>query len=228
MIQDYLKKIATTTSQGDAREESYYAHLSSFIEIFADSIGKKKTQITTLPKKTEAGNPDFRIWDGKQSIVGYIEAKKPGENLDVIENSEQLKRYRSVFPNLILTDFYEFRLYRNGQLIDKAQIGRAFIAKKLKTVPPVENEEKFNALLQKYFAFSLPVVLTAESLASELAKRTRFLRDEVIAVELEEEEKGKGPIYGFYSAFKRYIIADLKEDGFADIYSQTIELRASQ
>ncbi len=222
MIQDYLKKIATTTSQGDAREESYYAHLSSFIEIFADSIGKKKTQITTLPKKTEAGNPDFRIWDGKQSIVGYIEAKKPGENLDVIENSEQLKRYRSVFPNLILTDFYEFRLYRNGQLIDKAQIGRAFIAKKLKTVPPVENEEKFNALLQKYFAFSLPVVLTAESLASELAKRTRFLRDEVIAVELEEEEKGKGPIYGFYSAFKRYLIADLKEDGFADIYSQTI------
>ncbi len=70
MIQDYLKKIATTTSQGDAREESYYAHLSSFIEIFADNIGKKKTQITTLPKKTEAGNPDFRICDGKQSIVG--------------------------------------------------------------------------------------------------------------------------------------------------------------
>ena len=222
MIQDYLKKTATTTAQGDAREESYYPHLFPFIEIFADSIGKKKTQITTLPKKTEAGNPDFRIWDGKQSIVGYIEAKKPGENLDVIENSEQLKRYRSVFPNLILTDFYEFRLYRNGHLIDKAQIGRAFIAKKLKTVPPVENEDKFNALLQKFFAFSLPVVLTAESLASELAKRTRFLRDEVIAVELEEEEKGKGPIYGFYSAFKRYLIADLKEDGFADIYSQTI------
>jgi predicted helicase len=222
MIADYLKKITDTTSQGDAREESYYAHLSSFIETFADGIGKTNVQITTLPKKTEAGNPDFRIWDGKQQIVGYIEAKKPGENLDVIENSEQLKRYRSVFPNLILTDFFEFRLYRKGQLIDKVQVARPFVAKKLKTVPPIENEEKFLALLEKYFAFSFPKVFTAENLAEELAKRTRFLRDEVITLELEEEKKGKGPIYGFYTAFKKYLIADLKEEGFADIYSQTI------
>ncbi len=222
MLQDYLKKIADTTAQGDAREESYYSNLSSFVETFAESIGRKKIQITTLPKKTEAGNPDFRIWDGQQSIVGYIEAKKPGENLDVIENSEQLKRYRGVFPNLILTDFYEFRLFRNGQLIDKVSIGRPFIAKRLKTVPPVENEEKLLALLNKYFSFTLPKVFTAESLAAELAKRTRFLRDEVVTIELEEEQKGKGPLYGFYTAFKRYLIADLKEDGFADIYSQTI------
>ncbi len=222
MTHEYLKKIAATTSLGDAREESYYGQLYSFLETFADSIGKKKIQITTLPKKTEAGNPDFRVWDGKQQIVGYIEAKKPGENLDVIENAEQLKRYRSVFPNLILTDFYEFRLYRNGQLVDKVLIGRPFIAKKLKVIPPVENEEKFHSLLNKFFSFSLPKVFSAETLAQELAKRTRFLRDEVISKELEEEEKGKGPIYGFYQAFKKYLIADLKEEAFADIYSQTI------
>ena len=84
MIKDYLQKIADTTAQSDAREESYYAHLSSFISSFAQSIDRKKIQVTTLPKKTEAGNPDFRIWDGQQSIVGYIEAKKPGENLDVM------------------------------------------------------------------------------------------------------------------------------------------------
>ncbi len=222
MIHNYLKKITETTVLGDAREESFYPHLSSFVAEFGNSIGKKKIQVTTLPKKTEAGNPDFRIWDGKQSIVGYIEAKKPGENLDVWEDSKQLKRYRDVFPNLILTDFFEFRLYRKGQLIDKVQVARPFIAKKLKTIPPIENEEKFNALLAKFFAFSLPKVYSAESLAEELAKRTRFLRDEVIAKELEEEEKGKGPIYGFYQAFKKYLIADLKEAGFADIYSQTI------
>ncbi len=231
MIQDYLKKIAETTAQGDAREESYYPHLSAFIQTFAESIGRKNIQITTLPKKTEAGNPDFRIWDGKQHIVGYIEAKKPGENLDVIENSGQLKRYRGVFPNLILTDFYEFRLYRNGQLIDKTFIGRHFIAKKLKTLPPVENEERFKALLEKFFAFTLPKVFTAESLAAELAKRTRFLRDDIITGELNPAEAplsvGEGPgvrspVHGFYVAFKKYLIAGLKEDDFADIYSQTI------
>ncbi|MDB5281514.1 MAG: Adenine specific methyltransferase, partial [Bacteroidota bacterium] len=219
---NYLKKIAQTTSQGDAREESYYAHLSGFLLEFAQGIDKTKTQITTLPKKTEAGNPDFRVWDGKQHIIGYIEAKKPGEKLDVIENSEQLKRYRSTFPNLILTDFYEFRLYRNGALVDKVLIGRPFIAKKLQMTPPGENEEKLTQLLQKFFAFSLPKVYTAENLAIELAKRTRFLRDEVISVEMEQHEKGKGELYGFYNAFKKYLIANLQEKDFADLFSQTI------
>ncbi len=222
MTQEYLKKIAATTAQGDAREESYYRHFSNFLESFSESIEKKHIQITTLPKKTEAGNPDFRIWDGKQKIVGYIEAKKPGENLDDIESSPQLKRYRITFPNLILTDFYEFRLYRNGELIDKALVGRSFIAKTLKALPPVENETKFITLLEKFFAFSLPNVLTAQSLAVELAKRTGFLRDEVVVKELEEEEKGKGKIFGFYSAFKQYLVADLSQKDFADIYSQTI------
>lgn len=222
MTKEYLKKIATTTVQGDAREESYYPHLSGFLSAFAHTIGKTKTQITTLPKKTEAGNPDFRIWDGRQHIVGYIEAKKPGENLDVIESKEQLKRYRGTFPNLILTDFYEFRLYRNGELVDKVSIGRPFIANKLKTVPPVDNETKFITLLEKFFAFSLPKVLSAENLARELAKRTGFLRDEVVSKELEEEDMGRGGLFGFYEAFKKYLIPTLTQKEFADIYSQTI------
>lgn len=222
MTGSYLKNIAKTTAQGDAREESYYPHFSNFLNEFSKSIGKTKTQITTLPKKTEAGNPDFRVWDGKQHIVGYIEAKKPGENLDVIETTNQLKRYRSTFPNLILTDFYEFRLYRNGKLFDKVSIGRPFIAKKLQIAPPLENEEKFITFLEKFFSFSFPAVFTAESLAVELAKRTGFLRDEVIAEELKEEEKGKGEIFGFYTAFKDYLVANLSQHDFADIYSQTI------
>ena len=39
----------------------------------------------------------------------------------------------------------------------------------------------------------------------ELAKRTRFLRDEIIAEELIEAEAGKGFILGFYEAFKEYL-----------------------
>ena len=222
MLKEFLTKIAGTTAQGDAREESYYGHFSNFLESYAEETGKKHIQITTLPKKTEAGNPDFRVWDGRQKVVGYIEAKKPGENLDIIEDSEQLKRYRSTFPNLILTDFYEYRLYRNGDLLDKVFIGRQFIAKKLKTVPPVENEEKFLTLLEKFFSFSLPKVFTAENLAVELAKRTGFLRDEVVVKELEEQEQGKGAIFGFYTAFKQYLVSDLSQKDFADIYSQTI------
>jgi hypothetical protein len=221
MIKTYLKQIVSTTTQGDAREESYYSHLADLLTDFALGVGKTKTQITILPATTSAGNPDFRVWDGDQNIVGYIEAKKPGENLDVIERSEQLKRYRNTFPNLILTDFYEFRLYRKGEMIDQTFIARASLARK-GIPPPVENEEKFLALLEKFFAFSLPKVTTAAQLAKELAIRTRFLRDEVISVEMEQQQKGKGELYGFYETFKKFLIANLNEKDFADLFSQTI------
>src|SRR3989304_4319416 len=125
MLKSYLKRIFEVYKQGDAREESYYSCLEELLKNYAESIDKKQINVTTLPKKTEAGNPDFRIWDGEQHITGYIEAKDPSvENLDRIEDTEQLKRYLHTFPNLILTNFLEFRLYRNGLLIDKALIGR--------------------------------------------------------------------------------------------------------
>ena len=224
MLKRYLGSLQNTINQGDAREESFYKHLDSLISEFASVNKIKRVSVTILPKKTEAGNPDFRVWDGKNHITGYIEAKDPSvTNLDVIQESEQLRRYRSTFPNVILTNFYEFRLYREGELIKTASIARPVIAKKLKTTPPLENEDKFIDLLNTFFSFSLPQVKTAKTLAVELAKRTKFLRDEVVSIELTENgRKGKKTILGFYEAFKKYLIATLNEQTFADLYSQTI------
>jgi hypothetical protein len=168
MLNAYLKKLAENTKHGDAREESFYSTLEALLNTYAETSGKKNIHITTLPKKTEAGNPDFRVWDGKQHITGYIEAKAPSvENLDYIEDSEQLKRYLNTFPNLILTNFLEFRLYLNGKLIDKVLIGRPLILNKIRTVPPAEKLDDFIKLLDKFFSFSLPKVHNAKSLAIE-------------------------------------------------------------
>lgn len=221
MIKKYLHKIAEIQARDDHREESFYPAVADLMVDFANSIRNKKISVTILPKKTEAGNPDFRIWDGNNKVVGYIEAKVPGTDLDKIEDSEQLQRYFETFPNVILTDFYEFRLYRNNKMLEKVSIGRHFIAKKLKTVPPVENQADIARLLEKFFDFSLPRQFTAEGLAVELAKRTRFLRDEIVSVELQNNSK-KNYIRGFYNAFKKYLIAGLQETEFADLYSQTI------
>ena len=72
MLTWYLKELYKIYSRGDATEESYYYVLSGLLQKYAESVGKKNISITTLPKKTDAGNPDFRIWDGNQHIVGYI------------------------------------------------------------------------------------------------------------------------------------------------------------
>lgn len=167
MLKTYLKRIFEVAKRGDAREKSYYSSLEELLSNYAASIKRKKTHITTIPKKTEAGNPDFRVWDGKQHVVGYIETKAPTvEYLDQIETTDQLKRYLQTFPNLILTNFFEFRLYRNGTLIDKVLIARPYHIHKLKSAPPVESEEDFLILLNKFFSFSLPKTYTAELMIS--------------------------------------------------------------
>jgi len=224
IFRTYLKTLHKTMMQGDAREESFYSALEALIDAYAQTSDKEDIRITTLPKKTEAGYPDFRVWEGKQHIVGYIEAKPPSEgNLQLVSETDQLKRYRHTFPNLILTNFFEFRLYRDGDLIETAQIARPIISTRLDRVPPLEKADKFVELLEKFFAFSLPKSYSAESLAMELAKRTRFLRDEVVRQQLaQEKERGAGDLLGFYEAFQTYLIGGLTEEDFADLYSQTI------
>jgi hypothetical protein len=222
MFDAYLKDLFEITKRGDAREESYYPALKELVEAVAKSHDKKRVDVTMLPKKTEAGNPDFRVWDGNLSQIGYIEAKAPRADLDAIEETEQLERYLDTFPNFILTNFYEFRLYRKGQMIESVLLARPMIASKLKTIPPAEKPGELSRLFARFFEFSLPTTFTAESLARELASRTRFLRDQVIKEELREAASGTSKILGFYEAFSKHLIANLKPDEFADLYAQTI------
>jgi len=214
----YLDALFDLAQRGDAREESLYPALEDLLKDLAQAQGRD-IQVTVLPKPTEAGNPDFRVWDGSYQVIGYIEAKAPETNLDQVETSEQLQRYLGTFPNVILTDFYEFRLYRNGMLLKRALLARPFIARTLKMKPPAEQVEALTHLFEIFFSFALPPSFTAEDLARELARRTCFLRDQVIRPELEQKQ---GAIYGFYQAFQEYLIAGLTEKQFADLYAQTI------
>jgi len=219
MLKTYLKEIYKTTRTGDAREESYYKPLATLIESYANSIRKSGITATISPQRTEAGNPDFRIWDGRQSIVGYIEAKRPEEsNLDRIEESNQLQRYLTAFPNVILTNFFEFRLYRSAQLIDKIQVARPFIATQLKVVPPVENEKKFYNLLKDFLSFSIARDYSPRTLAEALACRTHYLKDQVLL----ELKNNNNRLTGFYQAFQQFLIAGLTKEDFADMYAQTV------
>ncbi|MBC8402693.1 MAG: N-6 DNA methylase [Candidatus Marinimicrobia bacterium] len=224
MLNEYLKNLTEVTKHGDGREESYYSALEKLLYNFSESQLKRKIHVTTLPKKTDAGNPDFRIWDGRMHVTGYIEAKAPTtQNLSAIAATEQLQRYISTFPNVILTNFLEFRLYRQGELIDTCTIAHSNILLQVKTTPPVLKESAFIELLTHYFDFRTPAIRSASRLATELAKRTRFLRDQVVALEMAEEgRKGKKELLGFYEAFKTYLIGTLTEKQFADLYAQTI------
>jgi len=220
LFQNYINEIYNLIKQSDTREESFYHVLKSLLENYGQSF-KGKTVVTVLPKKSEAGNPDFRVWDGENLITGYIEAKHPSEsNLEHIENSEQLKRYREAYPNLILTNFLKFRLYRNGNFFGEVNIeediglAEMFLKQKF-----VLNIEKLQKLLNLFFNFVQPKIKTPGLLAEILSKKAKIMRDYVILPSL--DLKDEKYFSALYNSFKTYLIKDLTQKGFADLFAQT-------
>lgn len=58
-LEVYILRVSEIIKRGDAREETFYPALESLLLELAVSLGQKKPDVTTLPKKTEAGNPDL-------------------------------------------------------------------------------------------------------------------------------------------------------------------------
>jgi len=212
----YFKEIHHIYVEGDFREESFYPSLKVLVEKCSILLNNPVEALES-PKKTEAGLPDFRIKRNTE-IIGYIEAKPPDTNLQETESSEQLKRYRDSFKNLILTNFLEFRLYRDGDLIDKVEVTDPFSLQTFGHPLISEKEDPFIALLEKFLFFSIPKIKTSSDLSIELAKRTRFLKHTVQEELLNKNEE----IVKFYEAFQEELIEGLTKERFADLYAQTI------
>ena len=169
--ENYLKKLKETYLGGDATEPSYYPALKEFLENYAEEKGHKIT-VTANPSKTDSGMPDFLIKTKKGKIVGYIEAKDITEkDLEKISQSEQLQRYREGLPNLILTNFFDFYFFRNGEIqhsVNIADSERLLISRKQ---PIIQNIEGFGTLLEKFFSFSIPRLSSAKNLAEEILSK---------------------------------------------------------
>lgn len=220
MFNRYFKDIFKTSRIGDATEASYYSDLKNLLHQFLSKKGFDPS-ITVQPKRQAVGIPDFTIRKGKE-LIGYIEAKDPKyEDLDNLpdRDQKQIKRYTEKLPNLILTNYLDFWLFREGKLIKKVNVGVARVLNELKAIPPVQNEGKLIELLNLFFAYYIPEKRTPKALAEELAKRAQLLPQSIVE-ELTNEHETE--IDRIYNAFREYLMSDLTPDSFADIYAQTL------
>jgi len=215
--QNYLNEICKTYHQ-ESTEASYYPALKKFLEDYL-SEEKNQTNILIQPKKTEVGIPDFILKTKEGKITGYIEAKEPDKNVYSLSktDTEQIERYNIALPNLILTNFIDFVLFRNGQKIKEVRIAQP-VTLKLKNPIPQKIDE-LNDLLYTFFDFSIPQITTAENLAQELAKRTKLLTHYVLE---ELKTNPQSSVHNFFKAFQEELIPSLDLEHFADMYSQTI------
>ncbi|NIA14754.1 MAG: N-6 DNA methylase, partial [Nitrospiraceae bacterium] len=211
-ITTYLGEIKRQLATGRATEHTHRAALGKLIE----SIEKGVTA-TNEPTRIACGAPDFIVTKGAVTL-GFIEAKDIGKNLDEAARSDQLKRYRDGLPNLILTDYLEFRLYHEGEFVMEARLARPDAGGKLR--PNRAGEKAFAELCETFFNASFPVAATPHDLAGRMAATARILRD-IIQRTLEIPEEGSA-LHGQLEAFRKVLLHDLEPPQFADMYAQTI------
>jgi hypothetical protein len=206
-VHDYLERISWLERQGEAREESFYPELVYLLKGYAEHRGLRDLGILTLPRKTEDCLLDLQVRRG-EAIVGYVEAKRSGKNLDRVAETDQLKRYRAAFPNLLLTNFRELRLYRGKELAARADVTHGHLGPLLD-------------LLDLFCGFAPPPTSSAAELATRMALRTRLLAARLRGL-LTGDAEGTSELSGFYQAFSQHLVAGLKREEFADLYAQTL------
>ncbi len=213
---EYFHHINSRYKAGNATEHTYRGDLQQLIENIVSGV-----VATNEPQRIKCGAPDYVITK-KDIPVGYIEAKDLGVGLDAIEKSEQLKRYRESLENLILTDYVEFRLFKNGEKVSTIKIAE-LQGGKLK--PLGENYEAFENFIKDFCAQSGQTITSAEKLAKMMAGKARLMAavlESALKEDIEDKLNPDTSLQEQFNAFQLMLIHDLTEKQFADIYSQTI------
>jgi hypothetical protein len=209
----YLQDVARNLDAGNATEHTHRPALQTLIQALDPGV-----RAVNEPKRVACGAPDY-IVTRNELPVGYVEAKDVGRSLDEIERNEQLKRYRESLSNLMLTDYLEFRWYRDGERKDAARL--AYVGDSGKLRPDPEGQAKVAAMFGAFLAQEPPIVGKPEDLAKRMASLARTIRN-VIILALENDRKGGSPLREQLEGFRRVLIHDLDAAQFADMYAQTI------
>jgi hypothetical protein len=109
----YLRKLRETPLE-EHTEHTGRSALETLLNAFTARATGPKITIQHEPKRTpEKGAPDFKI-SRTGTILGYVETKAVGENLDKVLKSAQIARYKSLSQNIILTDYLQFIWTQQG------------------------------------------------------------------------------------------------------------------
>jgi predicted helicase len=210
-IQEYLNNIKKSYKTHLATEHSYRGDLKTLIESMVSGI-----LVTNEPKRQECGAPDYII-QKKDVPLGYIEAKDIGGDLDKVEKSEQMKRYKNSLENLILTNYLEFRFYRYGEKVET--IALATIEKD-KIKPNADSFDSFTNRIKDFCEFIGQTIKSPEILAKIMAHKAKMIEEAFFkAVTIDALNNS---LKDQLTAFRKILIHDMDEKTFADVYAQTI------
>ena len=213
-VQEYLDKVTQRYKAGISTEHSYRGDLQNLLESLLPNV-----LVTNEPARIQCGSPDY-ILTRANIPIGYIEAKDIGKALDSKDYREQFDRYRHSLDNLIITDYLEFRFYREGMLETAIRladvIGLSLMAKP-------ENFTPFTDLITDFANYKGQTITSPSKLAKMMAGKAKLLATVIEkALTSDEQSEADSTLREQMQAFKSILIYEIEPRQFADIYAQTI------
>ena len=225
-LTEYLRKLERALKRGDATEHTHRPALKELIEALDE-----KVIATNEPKRSDCGAPDYVVSRKRDQLsLGYIEAKDVGLDLNEIERSEQLKRFLASLPNLLLTDYVEFRWFVDGKKRETFRLANVTSGVQLAPVTPDEMEHA-ERLLHGFLTQRPVDIASAGELARRLAKLTHVIRDIIIGAF--RAGQASQQLRDWREAFAATLLPELAPQGdakketeaaseFADMFAQTL------
>ncbi len=213
---EYFTALAKNLATGAATEHTHRPALAALLEALAPQV-----KAVNEPKRSACGAPDLAVLR-EGLLVGHVEAKDVGLGLDAAERTPQLRRYREALPNLVLTDYLEFRWYVDGEPRRTARLGR--LDRHGKPVADRAGAENVTALLTDFLTHTPQPIVTPRELAERMARLTHLIRE--IIVTAFANGMASDLLRGWRRAFAEVLVADLdqpeKVTEFADMFAQTL------
>ena len=108
--------------------------------------------------------------------LGHVEAKEVEAGLGREERGEQVGRYLAALPNLLLTDYVEFRWFVDGKKRETFRLANAVSGGRLTRVSE-EDLERARRVLIGFLSQPPAKIGSAEELARRLAGLAHLIRD---------------------------------------------------
>ncbi len=220
----YIKALAAAYRDEGGTEHSGRTALENLLNVFAVEAMERGIGVKHEPKRhADKGAPDFKV-SRAGMILGYVEVKEIGANLDKVLKSDQIAKYRKLSDNIVVTDYLQFiRIDGAGKVIARETLA---YASDLEGRTLHVNPERATAVAKLLSGFlSSPPIGLADSpkLAAALATRSRMLRD-YLTEELIRQEKAhrEGRLHALFDVFREQVFHELSMTEFADAFAQML------
>ncbi|MCW8307498.1 N-6 DNA methylase [Acidiphilium sp. PA] len=192
------------------------------LEALLAAFGRTGVVVQHEPRRQDdKGSPDFKITSGG-AVLGYVEVKTIGENLDAVLKSAQIKKYRLLSDNILLTDYLHF-IWIGPQGIERESLAFADDLDNRKYRLNPDRAAVVGRLIGGFFSQPPAGIARAQALAAALATRSHLLRDglaEALAHQAAHQQQGR--LYGLFNAFRVQVFHDLELGEFADAFAQML------